>query len=83
MAGQGGYAGRDMGRGEGAVTTRAEKLKRFRAELAELERRALPVKPDPRYSTDGPSQYPEGIVMLSAGPSFDAEVDKLYRSIFG
>lgn len=34
------------------------------------------VKPDPKYSHDGPSQYAEGINFLSAGPEADTELHR-------
>lgn len=56
------------------MATRIEIIQRVTREWEQEQADA--VVPDPKYAVDGPSQYPEGIVFLSAGPEADAELHR-------
>ena len=56
------------------MSTRIEIIQRVTREWE--QEHADAVVPDPQYAVDGSSQYPEGIVFLSAGPEADAELHR-------
>lgn len=61
-----------------AEMTRAERMRGIQeAYDTWVAKYATQVEPDPRYSHDGPSQYPEGIVAVSCTPEMDAEYMKM------
>lgn len=53
---------------------RAERLRIIAEVYQEWEtENATRVKADPQYAVDGPSQYPDGIVPVSATPEMEAD----------
>jgi hypothetical protein len=53
-----------------------DRLTVIRAVYAQWEREQGAVSPDPQYVRTGDSQYPEGVVALSAGAAADADLHR-------
>lgn len=56
-------------------------LREYALRYQQLELEALPVEPEEEFNGQTKSQYPEGIVALSAGPEFDQKADDLMKDL--
>lgn len=65
------------------MTTRAARLAAVAAIWSDLEQEYEGrVEPSPKYSRDRPpSQYPEGVVAVSGGPTVDDEFERRLRQL--